>query len=273
MLETMPLGLNPCAIGASELWRPEAFGAVLAVGSARNAASAATTGELLGCKVSHIVTVGSYRNYSAIAALLIENGHEDIEHQYFRMSDWLRPDEELDLKVELSEALQALQSAVQPMGTEDRIVLLHCDQGHNRSPTLALSFFLYNGHNLRQAYQRLLQARPDVDPLPPYRRGLQTLESELYGEQTVFEHDYFARHITELMSLPNIKELACACPASFHPQPIEDDEEPLEETLDTSETFDASETFSFALTVRRFAIAALMAELTAAGVENGVMFL
>ncbi|CAK9008455.1 unnamed protein product [Durusdinium trenchii] len=170
----------------------------------------------LGCKVSHIVTVGSYRNYSAIAALLIENGHEDIEHQYFRMSDWLRPDEELDLKVELSEALQvpgeksyglvnsirfhlqALQSAVQPMGTEDRIVLLHCDQGHNRSPTLALSFFLYNGHNLRQAYQRLLQARPDVDPLPPYRRGLQTLESELYGEQTVFEHDYFARHITEL---------------------------------------------------------------------------
>ena len=100
------------------------------------------------------------------------NGHEDIEHQYFRMSDWLRPDEELDLtlaciesfeqgfcaatldscripllrKVELSEALQvpgeksyglvnsirfhlqALQSAVQPMGTEDRIVLLHCDQ-------------------------------------------------------------------------------------------------------------------------------------------------
>lgn len=72
------------------------------------------------------------------------------------------------------------------------MVLIHCDQvgisrphltaeGHNRSPTLALAFFLYNGHTLRQAYQRLLQARPDVDPLPSYRRGLVALELELYG--------------------------------------------------------------------------------------------
>ena len=74
---------------------------------------------------------------------------------------------------------QALQSAVQPKSTaENRLVLLHCDQarwarcdflfcgdvnaesseyvfelsqGHNRSPTLALTFFLHNGHTLRQA--------------------------------------------------------------------------------------------------------------------------
>lgn len=32
-----------------------------------------------------------------------------------------------------------------------------------------------------EAYGRLLKVRPDVDPLPPYRRGLCTLEAELYG--------------------------------------------------------------------------------------------
>lgn len=67
---------------------------------------------------------------------------------------------------------------MQPKSTaENRLVLLHCDQarwavtfffcgdvnaesseyvfelsqGHNRSPTLALTFFLHNGHTLRQA--------------------------------------------------------------------------------------------------------------------------
>lgn len=49
-----------------------------------------------------------------------------------------------------------------------------------------------------EAYGRLLGVRPDVDPLPPYRRGLCTLEAELYGEPTVSDGDYFARHITEL---------------------------------------------------------------------------
>lgn len=75
-----------------------------------------------------------------------------------------------------------------------------------------------------EAYGRLLKVRPDVDPLPPYRRGLCTLEAELYGASqlqilqilakggpenrksdhvskepcTVSDGDYFARHITEL---------------------------------------------------------------------------
>lgn len=177
----MPLGLYPCDAGVSELWRsPEPGGAVLALGNAWNAAAAAT-GELLGCKVSHIIAVGSHRNFTAISALLTKHGQHEIDHKFFRMSDWLRPDEQLDLRVELSEALQALQSAVQPKSTaENRLVLLHCDQGHNRSPTLALTFFLHNGHTLRQAYGRLLEVRPDVDPLPPYRRGLCALEAELY---------------------------------------------------------------------------------------------
>lgn len=86
----MPLGLSPCATGVSELWRLD--GVLLALGNACNAAAAAE-GELLGVRVSHIVTVGSYRNHSAISSLL----GGGVKHLYFRMSDWLRPDEELDL--------------------------------------------------------------------------------------------------------------------------------------------------------------------------------
>lgn len=38
-------------------------------------------------------------------------------------------------------------------------------QGHNRSPTLALSFFLYNGHNLRQARVRVMCNYPRISQL------------------------------------------------------------------------------------------------------------
>ncbi|CAE7193405.1 ALKBH3, partial [Symbiodinium pilosum] len=198
-----------------ELWRwAEPNGsAALALGGASNAAAAVQSGALLGARVSHVISVGSYRNFKALTTMQLENDHADIQLQYFQMSDWLRPDERLDLRHDLAEPLQALQAAVQPAGSHgDRVVLLHCDQGHNRSPTLALAFFLCNGHTLREAYCRLLRVRMDVDPLPPYRRGLEKLEAELRGEcSSVSEHDIFALHVTELMSLPNLHELAETC--------------------------------------------------------------
>lgn len=248
-----------------ELWRwAEPTGcAALALGGASNAAAAVQSGVLLGARVSHIISVGSYRNFKALTTMQMENGHADIQLQYFQMSDWLRPDEKLDLRHDLAEPLQALQAAVQPAeAVGDRVVLVHCDQGHNRSPTLALAFFVCNGHTLRQAYCRLLRARMDVDPLPPYRRGLEQLEVELRGERgnSVSEHDIFALHVTQLMSLPNLHELAETCPPPPPPPgPVEtmrsDDER---EEMD--EMSEASHAFEVALAVRRSAIATLLAE-------------
>ncbi|CAJ1346613.1 unnamed protein product [Effrenium voratum] len=229
----MPLGLYPCADGVSELWRwPAPGGTVaLALGSAWNAAAAAAAGELLGSRVSHIVSVGSHRNFKAIEALMAEHGHRHIEHHFFRMSDWLRPDEQLDLKADLAETLQ----------------------GHNRSPTVALAFFLYNGHTLREAYRRLLCVRPGVDPLPPYRRGLCALEAELCEGHSVCDSDNFAKHVTELMSLPDLRELAGSCPPAFH--------EPEEDLEDSADVAEGVEHFGLAVAVRRLAIAALLAEV------------
>ncbi|CAJ1346612.1 unnamed protein product [Effrenium voratum] len=207
----MPLGLYPCADGVSELWRwPAPGGTVaLALGSAWNAAAAAAAGELLGSRVSHIVSVGSHRNFKAIEALMAEHGHRHIEHHFFRMSDWLRPDEQLDLKADLAETLQA--------------------------------------------YRRLLCVRPGVDPLPPYRRGLCALEAELCEGHSVCDSDNFAKHVTELMSLPDLRELAGSCPPAFH--------EPEEDLEDSADVAEGVEHFGLAVAVRRLAIAALLAEV------------
>ncbi|CAE7206022.1 unnamed protein product [Symbiodinium sp. CCMP2456] len=269
----MSLGLAPSEGGVSELWRwAEPTGcAALALGGASNAAAAVQSGVLLGARVSHIISVGSYRNFKALTTMQMENGHADIQLQYFQMSDWLRPDEKLDLRHDLAEPLQALQAAVQPAEAGgDRVVLVHCDQGHNRSPTLALAFFVCNGHTLRQAYCRLLRARMDVDPLPPYRRGLEQLEVELRGERgnSVSEHDIFALHVTQLMSLPNLHELAETCPPPPPPPGPVETMRSDDEREEVDEMSEASHAFEVALAVRRSAIATLLAEQPAEEMES-----
>jgi len=49
-------------------------------------------------------------------------------------------------------------------------VLVNCDLGHNRSPTLVLASLLRMGMSLREAYRAVLRVRPTIDPLPNYRR-------------------------------------------------------------------------------------------------------
>mmetsp|Transcript_95343 Transcript_95343/g.240237 ORF Transcript_95343/g.240237 Transcript_95343/m.240237 type:complete len:293 (+) Transcript_95343:74-952(+) len=80
-------------------------------------------------------------------------------------------------------------------------VLVHCDLGHNRSPTLVLAFLVSAGLDLRTAYRRVLRARPTVDPLPPYRRALRSHEVALRGASSVGEEELFAMHITQIMEM------------------------------------------------------------------------
>merc|ERR1719265_497977 len=88
-----------------------------------------------------------------------------------------------------SEQLEAIESAMRAVKVtkRPRAVLVHCDMGVNRSPTLVLAFLLRSGMSLRQAYRRVLEARECVDPLPAYREALRQYEMRLNGNCTVAE--------------------------------------------------------------------------------------
>ncbi|CAE8596325.1 unnamed protein product [Polarella glacialis] len=140
------LGLQPSADGVSAVWsRPEGFGKViLLLGNASNAAAACTTMPCAGISVSHVVSVGSWRNAKSLRALLETEKSNLVvvppEFRSFQMSDWLRPDDKVDIARDLAEPLEALDAAIDASssgsmpseGSCSRAVLLHCDLGHNR---------------------------------------------------------------------------------------------------------------------------------------------
>jgi len=80
-------------------------------------------------------------------------------------------------------------------------ILINCDLGHNRSPTLLLAFLLQHGSSLREAYRAVLSSRPSIDPLPAYRRGLCKMELSIRGRHSVRPDEHFGMHISELMDI------------------------------------------------------------------------
>lgn len=235
----MGLGLQARRDGASVVWRSSG-GAVLLLGNAANCAAAIEDGCLTGFPVSDVVCVANFRTARQLEVLRSRHQGVPVQRppdplgwatsaaqvtrpagwRVLRMRDWLQPDEELDLEEELQEHLAALRAAVACAGdaglataaspssapsavaaASPRAVLVHCDLGHNRSPTLVLAFLVSLGYSLREAYRQVLRARPSVDPLPPYRRGLRKLEVSLTGVSTVNPEEQFALHVSELMGL------------------------------------------------------------------------
>merc|ERR1719503_442089 len=99
------------------------------------------------------------------------------------MDDMLKHGELVDIASRLQEPLEALERCVCEAGRQDvaqRAVLVHCNLGVNRSPTLTLAFLVRScGLSLREAYRHVLGARRGIDPLPPYREGLRQFEEQV----------------------------------------------------------------------------------------------
>jgi len=117
--------------------------------------------------------------------------------------DRLRSDDLVNIAEELSEPLKAIELALSSTVNVEsgrRAVLVTCDLGINRSPALVLAALLQSGLNLRDAYRCVLRVRPKVDPLPPYRRGLQDYEQQLHGISTVADEP-FTMHISQLLDI------------------------------------------------------------------------
>jgi len=203
------LALEPSVYGLSEVLRkpdgPRGEVALL-LGCAKNSA-AAIDGDIPGFSVSHIVCVASGKNARLLEARCRET---PVIWQNFPMHDRLSPEDKIDIASDLARPLVAIEGAVPPLdqavhggvpSTQTRAVLVHCDMGHNRAPSLVLAYLVSCGMSLRNAYRQVLRVRPSIDPLPPYREGLRAFELERHGASTVFGDEHFAMHISQLVQL------------------------------------------------------------------------
>jgi len=222
--------LEPHADGVSEVWRqPDGptGEVVLLLGDAANAA-AAIDGHIPGFNVTHIVCVASRRNARLLQDRSRDNPDNPVVWQSFTMSDWLRPEDTINIGSDLAWPLEAIKDAVRPQGSIEeapdgtasttRAVLVHCDKGYNRAPALVFAFLVSCGLTLRDAYRQVLRVRPGIDPLPPYREGLRAFELLRHGSSTVSDTEHFAMHISQLLDLvppqcssPSSREQEEAC--------------------------------------------------------------
>merc|ERR1712039_979150 len=69
-------------------------------------------------------------------------------------------------------------------------VFVHCANGSNRSPTIVVAFLMQSeGLRLQDAYRRVLQRRPHIQPLADNQRELARLEARLLAEGSLAEGD------------------------------------------------------------------------------------
>jgi predicted protein tyrosine phosphatase len=193
----MSLQLEPC-LDPSEVWR-SADGIALLLGSAHHAA-AAVMGLIPALDVTHVVCVASSRNARTLTKRL-ENSGANVVFEKFHMDDMIHEGQVIDIE-DFSKELEAIDCAMQYVEktARPRAVLVHCDMGVNRSPTLVLAYLLRTGLSLREAYRYLFSARDFADPLPGYREALMRYEIKLQGVCTVSKEEAFALHLSELMA-------------------------------------------------------------------------
>lgn len=196
-------GLQPSARGVSDVYTTQ-LGATILLGNASNAASALDGEALAGHLVSRIVCVASSKNAGLLARRARGAGRPEILSSH-HMDDMLKFGEDVAIASRLCDPLEALERCACEAARQDngrRAVLVHCDMGVNRSPTLVLAFLVRScGLSLREAYRFVLGARRGVDPLPPYREGLRRFEEQLRGSSSVMDGEHFALHYSGLLAL------------------------------------------------------------------------
>jgi hypothetical protein len=128
------------------------------------------------------------------------------------MDDMIHEGQTVDI-CSFSEQLEAIEAGMRgdahsltTVASSPRAVLVHCDMGVNRSPTLVLAFLMRSGMSLRSAYRLVFGARECVDPLPGYRQALMAYEMKLHGKCTVAKDEHFALHLSELMAMIAVPE-------------------------------------------------------------------
>lgn len=56
-------------------------------------------------------------------------------------------------------------------------VFLHCKNGHGRSPTMAIAYFIYKGMSYDEAYEKVKKGRDEIHPEPEQVNILKEFET------------------------------------------------------------------------------------------------
>jgi len=230
-------------------------------------------GQVLPPQFSRSVSENSYFSNRSTVSAAVERSRS-VCFQSFFVPDTLHPDANIDICTDLDDPLAELPRAIADLESRGpvsgcsqgetmlgRAVLLHCDMGVNRSPTVALAFLLQKGYSLRSAYRRLQASRPQIDPIAPFRRALRNYEVRLYGSSTVGPAEHFAMHISELVmkvekEKPDLAEFAEGGDSDSDISDSDDSDSDDDDGLVSSWSF-----FDEALKLRQAAIKALQQEV------------
>lgn len=94
---------------------------------------------------------------------------EDIVYQHLPLSDSGKD----DLAHYLPKAWEFLVDALSQPGSK---VLVHCNLGRNRGPTIVISYLIkFEGWSFEEAFDHLAAKRPDIQPHPRYEETLRAL--------------------------------------------------------------------------------------------------
>eukprot|EP01147_Barroeca_monosierra_P009625 gene9625-1847_t len=75
-------------------------------------------------------------------------------------------------------------------GDEFHRVLVYCDEGISRGPTVILAYLLHQGWTLKGAIEYLKRLRPEIAPNRGFFTQLLEYEQELFQKNTLSDHDY-----------------------------------------------------------------------------------
>lgn len=141
----------------------------------------------------------------------------------FKMADYCPSDNDVDiekrfLKVldhvekklgDVKQMLDSVDEKAEKTNTVEptRRILVHCDRGVNRSPTIIMAILIRVFQMpLREAYKQVLQTRQDIDPLPSYRRGLRRMDKKYHSKMSISGAEPFAMHISEVLKQVKLRE-------------------------------------------------------------------
>lgn len=92
----------------------------------------------------------------------------------------------------ISSHFAAAHEFIEQARKENKKVVVHCEVGMSRSPTIVISYLMkYKNINLREAYNLVKSRRPIIQPNVGFIKQLLAYENELFGKQdTLFLAEY-----------------------------------------------------------------------------------
>lgn len=105
--------------------------------------------------------------------------------------DLIDADKEDEPKTDLVSHFDAVQSFIDEFMARREVVLVHCVEGKSRASTMIIAYLMKSEElTLREAFDIVRSARPQIRPNNGFMRSLIRFEKILYNKQSMSEADY-----------------------------------------------------------------------------------